>query len=286
MKYNVSKDIKIVCALLNITYSQLANELRVSRSTITRIVNEETYPSDLLIEQFYSFAYHNSYRDLRLNSLKVRYAFENHDSCVLFHGARNSIEGKLDLLHSREDIDVGKGFYLGESFEQASSYVFANKKSSVYLFDVKSLSQLKVTEFDVSLEWMLMVCYFRGQLSEYSCSKLLKKIIQEVEESDVIVAPIADNNMYEIMNQFARGDITDKQAVSALSASHLGKQHVLKTEAACLNVVMIDRLYLCDAERKDIENERRVNSLIAADEAKVAISQYRRIGKYVEEILR
>ena len=103
---------------------------------------------------------------------------------------------------------------------------------------------------------------------------------------DIVIAPIADNNMYETMNRFARGEITDKQAIYALSASSLGKQHVLKTEKACKCVQMLDRLYLCKPERDDIENERKENATVAYDKAKLSIENYRRIGKYVEEILK
>ena len=92
--------------------------------------------------------------------------------------------------------------------------------------------------------------------------------------------------MYETMNQFARGDITDQQAIYALSASHLGKQHVLKTKKACQCIEIIDRLYLCKNERKNIEEEKKKVALKANDKAKQMIESYRRIGKYVEEILK
>lgn len=285
MKYNVGKDIKIVSTILGLSLSQLAEELHVSRSTVTRIVNNATYPSDLFLENFYSFAYNNKIKPIRLNELKIRYANEKYDK-ILFHGARGVIEGRVDFQHSQRDIDVGTGFYLGESFEQASSYIFSHTKSSVYLFDTKMLSQLNIKEFDLSLEWMLMVCYYRGQIDEYKDSPLIKKIINEVEQNDVIIAPIADNNMYEIMNRFARGDITDLQATSALSASHLGKQHVLKTQRACYCISMVDRLYLCNEERQDIEKQRRQSAEMAKVESKRSIEELRRKGRYIEELLK
>ena len=96
----------------------------------------------------------------------------------------------------------------------------------------------------------------------------------------------ADNNMYEIMNRFSRGEITDKQAINALSASHLGKQYVLKTEKACKSAVIVNRLYLCKSEREDIEKDRKEKSIMSLDNAKVSIEKYRRIGKYIEEILK
>lgn len=284
MKYSISKDIQVVSQLLNISYSALANELGVARSTIQRIVKNKVYPSDLFLESFYSFTFDNNYRPIRLNNLHVQLAIDEYDK-VLFHGAKNEIED-VDLDHSRKDVDVGVGFYLGESFEQSSSYVFSNIKSSVYIFDARKLSNLKTKEFSVSLEWMLMVSYHRHQLDKYKNSSYLTKIIDELNDYDVIVAPIADNNMYDIMNQFARGDITDLQAISALSASHLGKQHVLKTKRACECLVMVDRLYLSKPERESIKTKNKELAMTSFDKAKLAIENNRRKGKYIEEILK
>ena len=286
MKYNVSNDIKVVCKILDFSYSKLAAELNVARSTIARIANNEVYPSEIFLETFYSYVYENSRHPISLNKFKMDYAKEVYKDNVLFHGAKVSIEGDIDLDHSRKDIDVGIGFYLGESYEQASSYIFANKRSSIYLFETQKLNNLKLKEIDVSLEWMLMVSFYRGQLGKYKDSKVLKNLIDEIEKYDVIIAPIADNNMYDIMTRFASGDITDEQAIHALSASHLGKQHVLKTIKACKSVKMIDRLYLSKKERMDIEKGRKEAADISLDSANKAIESYRRIGNYIEEILK
>ena len=282
MKYSIVKDIKIVLALLEITPSRLAEYLNVARSTINRIINRQINPSDTFLEIFYSFAYQNN---INLNEMKIRLANEKYDP-ILFHGARGPFESPIDLDYSRLDIDVGKGFYLGENYKQATSYIFANKKSSVLLFNITNLSQMVIKEFDVSLEWMLMICYYRGQIDQYKNSHIIKRIIQEVESSDIVVAPIADNNMYDIMNQFARGDITDKQATASLSASHLGKQHVLKSKKACLYTQLIDTLYLCKKERDDVEQERRTAAESSFNKSKEEIRKYRHIGQYIEEILK
>lgn len=285
MKYDAIGDIKTVCSLLNLTYSALAEKLGVSRSTVLRIIKGETYPSDLFLASFYSFAYQNSIRPIRLNDLKIQFALDQCDK-ILFHGAKSVIDGPIDLRHSRSDIDIGTGFYLGESYEQASSYVFPYRNSSVFLFDARGLVGLKTKEFGVSLDWMLAVSYYRGYIGPYGQSPRIRELITEVEQSDVIVAPIADNDMYETLSRFARGEITDMQAISALSASSLGKQHVLKSERACGSVHAVERLYLCSEERQRIEAKRREAAQIALDKATLAIQTFRRQGKYIEEILK
>ena len=285
MKYDISNDIIAVSKIINLTFSQLSNYLGVARSTITRIVNGESYPSDLFLESFYSFVYSNSIRDISLNELKVRYAKEKHQD-ILFHGIKRAIDGEIDLKHSRSEVDVGVGFYLGESYEQSSSYIFPYRDSSIYIFAIHNFQNLKIVEFDISLEWMLMVSYYRGQLDEYKDSQIIIDIIKKVNEADVIIAPIADNDMYEIMTRFARGDITDLQASLSLSASNLGKQYVLKTEKAIECVEMVERLYLCKQERNDIEIRRKEKAMVSKKTAKELIESLRRKGQYIEEILK
>ena len=118
MKYDIITDIKTVLTLLDLSSSQLADELGVARSTIARILNKQTYPSDLFLESFYSYAYTNKHRQIRLNDLKIQFCKDKYDR-ILFHGAKDEIVTPIDLNHSRKQIDVGVGFYLGESYEQA-----------------------------------------------------------------------------------------------------------------------------------------------------------------------
>ena len=285
MKYSISSDIKTICAIKKRSFSYLSTELGVARSTVIRLVNKETSTSDLFLESFYSYAYQSAEFGNRLNDFKIKYALEKHNN-VYFHGARKEIDGEVDLLHSRDDVDMGPGFYLGESYEQASAYIFGNKKSSVYLFSISNLKELTIKEFDISQEWMLAVCYYRGRLEEFKNHPIIKSIIKSIEDADIVIAPIADNNMYEIMNQFARGDITVKQATMALCASHLGKQHVVKSNKACQRLLMVDRLYLCTKERDDIEEVRRENAFKSTNEAQKIIQKHRRDGLYIEELLK
>ena len=285
MNYSVISDIKCVCTLLELSPSALAEQLGVARSTVTRILNGSTVPGDLFLRRFYSFAYDNPMRRIDLNQLKVQFALDEH-SHLYFHGARNGIEGEIDLSHSRKELDMGPGFYLGESYSQAASYIFAYPSSSIYLFSGKKLQGLRVVTYGVDLEWMLLVCYFRKRIDAYASSSLLQSYVEKAKQADVIIAPIADNNMFETMNQFARGQITDLQAIAALSASTLGKQIVLKTDSACQAFEIVDRLYLSPEERKDIEEARKASALTARDKAKLAIEKYRREGRYIEEILK
>ena len=285
MKYNIAKDIEIACKILDLSYSSLAEELWVPTSTITRIVKEGVYPNDTFLESFYTYFNSLIILPVKLNEQKVRFAKEQYGN-IYFHGCKTEIDGPIDLNHSRKRLDLGIGFYLGENYKQASSYISQIDKSSIYLFVIEKISDLKIKEFDVSLEWMLVVSYFRGALKDYENSKVLKNIITEVEQYDIIIAPIADNNMYDIMGRFAEGLITDQQAILSMSISKLGKQYAIKTKKACDRLKIIDRLYLCKNEREYTNMENKYNLNLSMKESKTIIEKNRRVGKYIEEILK
>lgn len=90
--------------------------------------------------------------------------------------------------------------------------------SSVYIFDFNK-ENIKLKEFNVSEEWMLLIAYFRGKLDEYKDSKTIKELLKNLKDIDVIVAPIADNTMYTILDDFIQGKITNQQCLNALSAN-------------------------------------------------------------------
>ena len=80
----------------------------------------------------------------------------------------------------------------------------------------------------------------------------MQKTIKEIENSDIIVAPIADNKMFQVLGAFADGEITTTQAYHSLSSSTLGKQYVLKTQKAIDQLKQFERLYLCKEEKKEL----------------------------------
>ena len=51
--------------------------------------------------------------------------------------------------------------------------------------------------------------------------------------------------MFELIDAFIAGELTDKQTLYALSATHLGMQYVLKSQKALDNLYNLDRCYIC-----------------------------------------
>lgn len=282
--YTISSDCIIIRRLLHLSQTELASYLGVTMATVNRLEQGEISQSDKLIESLYSFAYDNPIRNLRLNALKKDFHKESHPH-ILFHGSRNGIEGEITPFHSERRIDFGNGFYCGESYEQASSFIAPNPKGSVYVYECHE-ENLKVARYKVDEEWMLAILYFRGRLDKYEDHPKVRAIEKKASSSDVIIAPIANNLMYDVMRSFGNGDLTDLQAVHALSASSLGYQHVYKSEVACASLKLLEHLYVPMNEKKDILKKRDEEREIAITKVAYSKERYRREGRYIEEIFR
>lgn len=282
---NLAADCKSIRTILRLSQSELGEILGVSFALINRIENGEKKISEETIEALYSFAYSNKIRPIKLNQIKAQLALDRHKK-VVFHGSREGIQGSVSPDFSRRNLDFGKGFYCGESLEQAATFIAPFPKGFVYVYKEGDLDSCNILEMKVDEDWMLAVSYFRGQLEAYSGHPRISKLKAAVEKADIIIAPIADNTMYTTMDQFARGNITTLQAMYALSASELGFQHVFKSQKACDGLKMIDLLYLCKKEREDYNALRKASFDVGQDKVRFAKEAYRRQGLYVEELLK
>ena len=263
--------------------SELAEAINVPRSTLYRWKKGKIKISNQYLEILYNFAYSQG---IKLNYMKSQLF---NDSClkdekILFHGAKKELMGKISAQYGRETNDFGKGFYVGESLFQSASFVSSYKDSSVYVFKYKKNNKLKVTEFFVDQEWMLAIAYYRGKIDNYSDHPIIRTIRKKVEESDLVIAPIADNQMYQIIDDFIFGNLTDEQTKHALSATNLGKQYVFLNDKTLENLELIEHLYLCEKEKKDYLEIKGKENSIGIQKVKIAKREFAGKGKYIEEI--
>ncbi len=192
----------------------------------------------------------------------------------------------LDNINKgRKNNDFGQGFYCGESYEQSASFVENFENSSVYYFslDVTGLRSLKYT---VDRDWMLTIAYFRGTLNEYKDSIVIKNLISRLEGVDYVVAPIADNKMFRIIDSFINGEITDQQCKHCLAATNLGFQYVLLNDNAISRLKTLECCYLSNEERNHYRKIKLEDNKISDDKVKLARIQYRGKGLYIDEILK
>ena len=285
MSVNLSEDLKKTKILLNISNEELANDLGVNKSTLSRWINGNNFPNRLALDRIYDYIYSNGIR-LNLINEELFKSKSTKNNLILFHGSKEGIDGKLTIEKSNENKDFGKGFYLGESVNQAVSFVSNYPNSKLYIVEIENINKLKVKLFDVSKEWMILVAYFRGRINDYANSKYIHKILNLIKDVDIIVAPIADNSMYEIINDFIEGGITDEQCVNALSANRLGKQYVITNDKVLNeNVKILKESFLCEKEKHEYEQIKDNDRKIGKAKMILAKRKYAGIGKYIEEIL-
>ena len=285
MYLNFIKDINYAKIVLGMSDEEISNFIGVSRMSLNRWKNGKAIPSYETLEKMY-----NSFYDSGINLNRIKEEMygssleKNHT--LLFHGAKLELNGDPSIEYSDDKKDFGKGFYLGESFEQSASFVVGYKKSSVYIFDFNK-TNINIKEFNVSKEWMILIAYFRGRLEEYKDSNYIKELLNNIKDIDVIIAPIANNTMYTILDDFINGKITDLQCLNALSANRLGKQYVfLNDKVINKNLKMLERCFYCEHERNDYESLKLKENEIGKNKVIIALREFAGKGKYIEELLK
>lgn len=283
MNYNFSEDLKSIREILGLSQSELAEQIGVEQVTISRNELGKTQASPPFLESVYSYAFD---KKVKLNKLKEMLWRDDLGSNrkVLFHGAKSEIDGEISVYYGRQNNDFGQGFYTGESYEQAISFVSGFDHSSVYYFSFED-KNLKCKKYEVNQDWMMTIAYYRGTLDEYKNHPKIQSLVQESRNCDYIIAPIADNRMFQIINSFIAGELTDEQCKHCLAATNLGMQYVFISEKAVSQVKMIERCYISNSEREYFKNIRLEESKLGDDKVRLAKRQYRGQGRYIDEIL-
>lgn len=276
--YKIKEDIEFLLEAERINILELSERTKISRTTLNAILKSNTARSDVY-EKFYSYLYKSNYR---LNKIKEEILKENNHN-ILFHGSKYGLD-TVSIDNSRKNCDFGNGFYLGETYNQALAFICEKDNSCIYSFSF-DLKGLKIKHFECNLEWMLAICYYRGSIEKYASNKIIKKIINDVESSDVIIAPIADNKMFYIMSQFTDGEINADVALHSLSASNLGLQYIFKTEKALQALIPVEKYYLSNLERENCKNSLNERAYEIDTKLKLAKRNFRD-GLYIEEILK
>ncbi len=283
MKYNFPEDIKSIREILGLSQSGFAEQIGVEQVTISRNELGKTEPSAKILESVYTFAFAKNIKINKLKEMLWRDDLRKNEK-LLFHGAKSEIDGEIDIRRGRYNNDFGQGFYTGESYEQAISFVSGFDHSSVYYirFDDKNL---KCKRYEVDQEWMMTIAYYRGALDEYRNHPIIEKLIEQSRDCDYIIAPIADNRMFQIINSFIAGELTDEQCKHCLAATNLGMQYIFISEKAVSQAKLIERCYISNNEREYYKNVRLEESKLGDNKVKLARKQYRGKGRYIDEIL-
>lgn len=275
-------DIANISTLLGIEQSEIAKIFDMSWDTFASFLKTEDESKKEFSERLYGFAYSEGVQlNLTYEGLLVDQCSQKKEK-VLFHGAKSEIEGPIDLSHSRDNNDLGQGFYLGKSYEQAAMYIASSSCPYVYAFSFVD-KRLKIIHYELSEKWMIVVAYFRGLLKGYENKKIVIETLKEIEGADVIISPIADNRMYNLISRFANQELTDKQTIASLAATNLGEQYAFKTKKALGSIKLIRKMYVPKNEKKELLERREKLHISSLDKARLAQRQNLGLGRYIDQ---
>lgn len=283
MRYNVPRDLKVIREILGLTQAGLAAELGVEQATVSRNESGRTVPSRDFLEKMYGLAFR---RNIRLNRMKEMLRKESLPAGhrLLFCGAKALPDGPVSVREGKPDADFGPGFYAAPGFEQAVFSVSVPDRPSVYLLDFDPAG-LNCLAFTVSLEWMMTAAYFRGALFRYKDHPAVIACAQRARSADCIIAPAADHRMFQMIESFFSGEITDAQCLHAIADAKPSEQAVLISEKAARRVKVTDRCYVSGEERAYYRSARSAETEPGQDPAALARLRFRGKGRYIQDIM-
>jgi len=269
---------------LILTDEEYAEELGINRTTLYNWIQGISKPSAGNTALIFDYAYSHGLRMNRAMEQIYKEKYSSKGDHILFHGARHKITEAYCLEKCESENDFGKAMYFGESFDQSAAFVHANKEGCVYVNYFQDTSFIGL-EYKVDQDWMLTIAWFRNYIPEYGESPVIRGLIDRLSDVDYIIAPIADNNMFAVIEDFVAGNITDIQCHHALSASNLGRQYVFRTQKVLESIVPLRLCYLSSGERRfyrEMGHERKKES---DDKVRLARQEFSGQGKYINQIL-
>ena len=281
--FNINDCLNILDIVSGLTLSDLYDKLIITEEDIDIINNNTNNVPPEIMEKVYNFCYNNG---LFINDILWLEQKEQGDdeALLLSHGSRTNIKGDIRLDVSGDSNDFASGFYCGESLKQAGMFVSNEPDSSMYIIEFKPIG-LMMKKFNVSTDWMLAIAYYRETIDEYKNSDRIQELIADIDKCDFIMAPIADNRMFQIIDAFTDSQITDVQCRHALSATNLGYQFVMKNKDTLNNISVLKHLYLCDAEKNRYNILGQEESNTSLNKALLAKKKFSGQGKYISEIV-
>ena len=279
--------IKNIREKLNMSQTELAEQLNVTFATVNRWENGRAVPNKLAQTKLYEICKENAVPvyDITLN--RIAAAAEtvplSEGRVLLYHGSKSGIKGKIEPK-SRSQCDFGKGFYMGTDPSQALTLICDYDKSKFYIVSVDT-TDLNTIEVPADIEWAMLVAYHRGRMEKIKGTALYEKYRKMSENKDLVIGSIANDRMFYVIDNFFIGNITDAALVGSLSALQLGKQYVAVTQKGCDAVRVEAEVELSHLERMFIQEVAETNRAKGISLANDICKNYRREGLFFDEIL-
>lgn len=143
---------------------------------------------------------------------------------ILYHGSFLEI-AEPDLVHSRSNVDFGRGFYVAPLYEQAVKWCGKFKRRgrdgviSRYVFDEICEDELKVLKFDsYSEDWLEFILNCRRE--------------KDTTDYDLVVGGVANDRVFNTVELYFDGLIDKKEAINRLRYEKPNLQICFRTEKA------------------------------------------------------
>lgn len=273
--------IKDIRSRLGLSQTELAEQLGVSFATVNRWENGHCEPSQIALSTIKRLCAHYNIDYSQFEGNRI---ISSNEVVTLYHGSKSGIVGEIAPT-SREYCDFGKGFYMGTEMVQPLTLICNYPDAKLYTLKV-DLSGLKILDIEVGIDWALLVAYNRGKMDPVQGTAIYNRIAEMADGCDMLIGFIANDRMFVVLDRFFKGEITDEALVHSLSALKLGKQYVALTERACKQIEIVEEKELSDADRETLRiesEENRSKGVALADEI---CRQYRREGRFFDEILK
>ena len=268
--------------------SKFADEIGVSFATVNRWENEKSTPNRLAQEKMLAICEENhiSMSEIVHDAIAkdaTEISGQHPEKLVLYHGSKSGIRGKISPA-SRDRCDFGAGFYMGTDPLQPLTLICDYEQSIFYILSV-NLHNLKTLDVPADIEWAMRVAYHRGRMEAARGTKFFQKYQALDKGYDMVIGSIADDRMFYVLDSFFEGTITDIALVKSLSALKLGRQYVAVTQKAC-DAIRIEReVQLLWMERQALKKASEQNRSSGVALANQICKDYRRKGRYFDEIL-
>lgn len=151
---------------------------------------------------------------------------------ILYHGSNTQVEA-VDLSRCRPNKDFGQGFYLTPDKSAAEKMALRTVRRfggtpflMTYDFDETQLEKLNQKLFDVpSVEWAMFVMANRRADNNAKDHNLDNKY-------DVVVGPVANDDLALLFRQFSRGLLTVEMLMREMQFKRLTTQYSFHTQSA------------------------------------------------------
>ena len=154
---------------------------------------------------------------------------------ILYHGS-DRIISEPDLLHSRQNVDFGSGFYTTSIYEQAARWCGKFRRRgkesiiNVYRFD-EAAGNMRILQFDsYSEEWLdfILKCRSGRDDSDY----------------DIVTGGVANDKVFNTVELYFDGLIDKAEAIRRLRFEKPNMQMCFRTKESLKYLHFVRSVYL------------------------------------------